>query len=173
MIQVKTLGQTINDVGSRVIKVLRFGRSDVQTANQVTPAGIDAGPIKDLIAVYSSTSKKGSKVIIGYISKNAIAEAGELRLYSQDETGAEQGYVYLKKDGTLELLGDADNAIRYSPLESAFNELKTDFNNLVTIFNTHVHVSAAVGVPNAPTITTGTASAADMTASKIDEIKVP
>ena len=171
MIQVKTLGQTINDVGSRVVKVLRFGRSDVQTANQVTPAGIDAGPIKDLIAVYSSTSKKGSKVIIGYISKNAIAESGELRLYSQDDQGAEQGYVYLKKDGTLELLGDTDYAIRYSEMKTAFDTLRDDLNALLNLYNAHIHPTPAG--PSSVTVSLGTPSAADMTASKIDEIKVP
>ena len=171
MIQVKTLSQKIGDAGNRIIKVLRFGLSDVQTATQISPAGIDAGPIKDLIAVYSSTTKNGNKVIIGYISKNSIAEAGELRLYSQDEKGVEQGFVYLKKDGTLELLGDTDYAIRYSEMKTAFDQLRDDYNSMVNTFNLHIH--AAPSGSTAATLTLETPSTADMTASKIDEIKVP
>jgi hypothetical protein len=179
MIQIKIFSSLISETGARVVKFLRYGLNDVQTANQVGPAGIDSAPIKDLIAVYSPTTKTGNKVLIGYISKNSIAESGEIRFFSQNDQGAEQTFLYLKKDGTIEIGGNTDNAVRYSELKTAFDTLKADFNSLVTAYNAHVHITTATVGPTpvpgiiAPTVATGTPSSADITASKIDEIKVP
>ena len=170
MIQVKIFSSLIKN-GARIVKLLRYGRTDTQTANQIAPAGIDSGPVKDMIAIYSPTTKRGNKVIIGYISRNSIAEAGELRLYSQNDEGVEQGCVYLKNDGTLELLSDADNAIRYSEMKTAFDTLRDDLNSLVNLYNLHIHPTPSG--PSSVTVSLGTPSVADMTASKIDEIKVP
>ena len=76
----------------------------------------------------------------------------------------------MKNDETIEIGGDTDFMVRYSELESAFNELRDDFNNLVTKFNTHVHPSPAGG-STGPTPTGGTPSTADITGAKINEIK--
>lgn len=131
------------DAGKRVVKILRYGRSDVRTAVQVGLPGIDSAPIENLIAVYSKTGKEGSQIILGYINKKAIAESGEIRFYSQDDDGNEQTYIFVKKDGTIELGGDSDNAVRFSELESGFNELKSDYNDLVSKFNQHIHTNGA------------------------------
>lgn len=175
----KVLSTNIDSLMRRVVKVLRFGKSDVQTALDVSSYGIDSHPIKDMIAVYSDTSEKGKTVIIGYINKNKLAEIGELRLFSTNSTGTEQFYTWLKNDGTMEIGGDGDNMVRYSELEIAFNQLKSDFNSLVTAYNTHVHpIVNAVPLATPPgivtssvTVTTGVPSAANIAPAKIDEIK--
>lgn len=83
------------------------------------------------------------------------------------------GDVLLKLTSSgIVLYSDADNAVRYSALETAYNQLKTDFDNLVTIFNAHVHpdpTSGSTGITPTP----GTPSTGDITGAKVDEIKVP
>ena len=93
-------------------------------------------------------------------------------------------YIKIKKDGTVEMLGDADNMVRYSKLETAFNQLKQDFDTLVSTFNAHIHTPVIVGVsggsgapavgvpgPTPTTATTVSPSTADITGAKIEEIK--
>jgi hypothetical protein len=174
---VKVISSKIDSLSRRTIKFLRYGSSDVLDVLEATNYGVDSVPVKDLVAVYGQTSSKGKAVIIGYLNKNRLADIGETRLFSTDDSGNLQTYIWLKNDGTMKVGGDADNMVRYSELETAFNELKGDFNTLVTTFNNHIHTTTAtVGatpVPGviAPTTTLGTSSAADISGAKIDEIK--
>lgn len=152
----------------RVLKVFQFG---VKTAAEAAPFGDDAAPLKDMIAIFAESSNNAEPVIIGYINKNQIAAAGEKRIYSLKADGELSSYIHLKNDETIELFGAADNLVRYSKLKEGFDTLRTDLNALITAYNTHVHVSAAPGTPNAPTLSTGTASSASVDASKIENIK--
>lgn len=173
---VKTISSRIKD-GARLIKLLRFGLKDVQEVADAMPHGIDSHPYENLVAVYGATSEKGSPVVIGYLNKNAVADVGELRLYSTNGTGEEQMFIHLKNDGTAEFNGDADFLARFNELKSGFDQLKSDFNSLVTAYNTHIHVTTAtvgasgtVGVIS-PTVSTGTPSSASIDSAKIDELK--
>lgn len=168
----KTISTTVDSLARRVVKVLRYGRDDVQSGYAVAPFGVDSNPIKDMVAVYAPTGTKGETVVIGYINKNHIAGIGELRQYSTDEDGEEQFYLWLRNNGTIEIGGDAKNVARYQELETAFNELRDDFNTLVLIFNGHSHsgVTPGGGITGVTTAT-GSQSAADITGAKIDEIK--
>jgi len=170
----KTISTSIKNA-VRFVKFLRMGKSDVQECRQSSPFGIDSAPTKDMAAIYAKTAEVGKPVIIGYINKNQIAEAGEIRIFSTDENGTVKIALHLKNDGTAEFGGNSDNMVRYSVLETEFNKLKSDFNNLVLSYNTHVH--PYVGLPSTvpglttPTATQGTSSTADVSGSKIDEIK--
>ncbi len=156
----------------RLVKFLRMGKSDVQENYQVAPFGFDSNPVKDMIAVYSKTDELGKSVIIGYIDKNQLADVGESRMYSTDADGLLKFFLHLKNNGTAEFGGDADFMVRFSGLETAFNELKSDLNNLVTTFNTHVHPGVTSGPSStSPTPTPGTQSTADISPAKIEEIK--
>lgn len=170
---VKTIATKLEDA-YRHIKVQVMGKNDIQTPAEALPYGIDSNPVKDLVAVYAASSVKGEPVILGYLQKNRLAEVGALRLYATDDAGAEQNYIYLRADGTIEFGGSADNMVRYSELERAFNELKEDYNNFLTAFNAHVHPTPA-GPSSPPTPVPGaipaSPSAADITPAKIDEIK--
>lgn len=193
---VKTIATKLEDA-YRHIKVQVMGKNDIQTPAEVAPYGIDSNPVKDLAAVYAPSTVSGEPVLIGYLLKNRLAEVGELRMYATDDAGAEQNYMWLRADGTIEIGGDADNMVRYSELETAFNDLKadldtlidkhnrllSDFNDLVTNYNAHQHTSAAPGSPTTPGVppvpvaagvpssATGSHSTADITPAKIDEIK--
>lgn len=114
----------------RSVKVLRYGKSDVQTPSEIAPYGLDSNPIKDMIAMYASTNESGETAIIGYINKNQKALPGEFRTFCTDENGTEKFYTWLKKDGTIEIGGDTNFAVK-------FNELKTEFDKIkkaITIF---------------------------------------
>jgi hypothetical protein len=167
----RVISTQLDSLNRRLIKVLRFGKSDVQTPFQALPHGIDSNPVKNWLAVYSETTEKGKSVIIGYINPDQLSEVGGTRVYSTDSDGAVQFAIYLRANGTCEMGGDSDNMVRYSELETAFNELKNDFNTFVnTTYNTHMHPTAGVGAPSPPTVT-GQPSSADISGAKIDEIK--
>ena len=164
----KTISTSIKNA-VRFVKFLRMGKSDVQECRQSSPFGIDSAPTKDMAAIYAKTAEVGKPVIIGYINKNQIAEAGETRIFSTDENGTVKIALHLKNDGTAEFGGNTKNMVRFQELETGFNDLKTDFNNLVTAYNLHIHPSSSG--TTSPTATQGTSSTADISGSKIDEIK--
>lgn len=171
---VKVISTAVEDT-VRFVKILRYGKDDVQEVRESAPFGIDGNAPKDLIAIYSPTGEKGKAVVIGYINKNQLADVGELRMYSTDESLSEQFYIHLKNDGTAEFGGDSDFMVRYSNLETAFNELKGKVNTLVSLYNSHTHpfTGLIAGVPGntSPTASTGTPSTANISGAKIDEIK--
>lgn len=122
--------------GKRILKVLQFG---TKTANESMPFGYDAQPIKEMTAIYADTSNNGENVIIGYINKNQIAKAGEVRLYSLDENNALKSFLWLKNDGTLELNGNTYTAVRFEPLQSGINAkdnlINIELGKIATVLN--------------------------------------
>lgn len=155
----------------RLIKFLRYGRADVKENMECSPYGLDSNPIKDTRAVYTQTTSASQSVVIGYVNTMQKADVGEFRTFATNANGVEVFYTWMKADGTMEIGGAADNMVRYSELEAAFNELKQDFNDFVTTkYNLHNHPTAAPGAPSV-TVTVGTPSTADISGAKIDEIK--
>ena len=125
--------------GKRILKFLKYGLSDVRTAPESAPYGIDCNAPKDAIAVYVKTEHNGDDIIIGYINKNQLAEIGGLRLYS------ENGYMYLRQNGDLELLGNSNFAVKFNELKAAFDELQGQWNAFA---NTYIAGGPAVqGAP--------------------------
>lgn len=154
------------------VKVLRYGKSDIQTPKQVTPFGVDSNPVKDMVAVYAKCGSDNNNVIIGYINKNSIAKVGEFRLFSTDKDGNEKFYYYLKDDGTTEIGGDTNFAVKFNELKTEFNKLKNDFNNFVTTkYNTHTHPGGTISGNTAVTTMVGTANTSNIDNAKNDKIK--
>lgn len=160
---VKIISSEIDKLNRRVVKFLRFGKSDVQTALQVSPFGLDSGPTKDMVAVYSQTSGTGETVIIGYINKKELVEPGESRLYSTDSNGELKFYVHLKKDGTMWLNGGDDNLVRYIPLNQFVNDLKQFLTTELGLIATGITTGGGSYTPGSPTF--------DISDAKINEIK--
>jgi hypothetical protein len=165
---------SLGTLGRRIIKFLGLGRSDVQTAPQAAPYGIDSNPTKNMVAIYSDLGNKGAKTVIGYLNVDSVADVGELRLFSTDSDSALQFVIHLRANGTCEIGGTTDNMVRYSKLEDAFNTLKDDLNNHIQNYNAFAAAyvpgsPSALGTP--PTAATSTPSTADITPAKIDEIK--
>jgi len=89
---------------------------------------------------------------------------GAVKLYSTDADGVEKGSHLIDSDGKHVINNGEDWAVRFSALETAFNELKGKFNA-----HTHPGVDTGVGSTGATT----TPSAADITAAKVEEVMIP
>lgn len=173
---VKVISTKIDSTKRRLIKYLRFGSSDVQESLEVSSYGIDSNPIPEMVALYSTTSEIGKPVIIGYINKNKVADVGEFRVFSTDDKGGVKTFVHLKNDGVMCLGGDSDNAVKYSELEKAFNQLKSDHDKLAQKWTKFClgYVPGSPSVPGAPvTLATETVqkSTASITPAKNENIK--
>ena len=125
MISLAKVKSFVIEEGKRIVKVLQHG---VKTAKEVSPFGIDSGPLEDMTAIYLETENRNEAVIVGYINKNRVAEAGEIRLYSTGPLYQEKSYIYLKKDGKININGDAFSAVRFEPLKSSFSSLDLSVN---------------------------------------------
>lgn len=154
---------SIDSVVRRIVKVLRKGKSDVQTGLEVSPAQVDSAPLKDMVAIYAPTGSNGKAIIIGYINKNQKAEAGEFRAYSLDANAEEQIYIWLKKDGIIELGGTVDNAVRYSKLNDGLGTFKDLIQAELVKIQTSIAGVGGVYTPGTLTV--------NISQSKIDEIK--
>lgn len=170
---VKVISTEIDTLKRRIVKVLRFGKSDVQTAIECGPYGIDSNPIKDMVAVYGETTEKGKVTIIGYINKNQKAGIGEFRTFATDENGTEKFYTWMKSDGTMEIGGGANFAVKFNELKTEFNALKQSHNDFLTEYKTHTHVltlTSGTGTA-APTVSTQTPNTSNIDNAKNDKIK--
>ncbi len=162
---VTVIESIINNIHQRVVKVYCYGRNDVRTANEVSPYGIDSCPVKDMVAVYSNTSDSSETVIIGYLNKNQVALPGELRIFATNSAGAEQGYVYLKNDGTIEIAGNANKVVKYTALNTGLQQQVNKINTELA------KISAAItALGGAYAITPVTL---DITASESNKVKIP
>lgn len=178
-------GRVFTDIikdGLKHINLRGFSDKDTLTKVQVTPSGIDSTPHDKYVALYCETATRGSGAVIGYIHENFITKAGEIRIYSEDKDGELKAYVYCDEEGVVNVNGDTDNMVRYTPLKNGFDGLRTDFNALVAKHNQLVsEVNLFIGLYNVhtPTPTTlatpstagGIASTASITNSKIDNVK--
>lgn len=164
MIKVLKVTQTSFDKLKRLVVKAWNGKSDVRTALEATPYGIDSRPVKDMITMYLRSELDGSEYILGYLNKNRLADIGETRLFSTDADGGLKFYVWLKKDGTLQLGGSAHNLVRYAPLNTALQSevtaINAEFTKIATALNALI---PGIYVPTPVTL--------DISASKINEIK--
>ncbi len=133
---VTVISSEANNLKQLLVKVLRFGKNDVQTPIQASPYGCDSKPIKDMIAVYSPTGTDGSTVIIGYLNKNSLAGIGEYRTFSTNDKGVEKFYTWLKSDGTIEIGGNTNYAVKYNQLKIEYDKTKQYITTLKTATST-------------------------------------
>ena len=125
----------VKQAASIFIKVLRYGKSDVQTSEPILPPGIDSKPVKDAIAVHTTTHNNGDTAVLGYILHSETTQEGETRIFATDEDGAEVFDIFLKRDGTCEFGGNIDFFVRYNALNTSLQAFVTALNaQLVTLF---------------------------------------
>lgn len=122
----------VKEINNEWVKSLIYGNSDVRTGEQYLPYGIDSKPIKDAISLYIQTDDSTEAVHVGYLSQSDKTKTGELRLFATDSNGVEKFSVYFKDNGECEFGGKNDNLVRYSDLETAFNELNDKYNLLIS-----------------------------------------
>ena len=171
--------------GLKKLKVLVIGKNGVETAYESAPFGMDGQVPKGWRAVFGKTDRKGNKVILGFINLNRLndLDPGSSRIFSTSEDGTALSIdIILRNDGTMEIAGNTDFAVRYNELETAFNQLRSDHNDLVTTVNSIINTFTAW----APVPTDGGAalkaltaalmaaspSTADITPAKVPEVKI-
>ena len=147
--------------GVRVLKVFQFG---AKTADVVSAFGDDSAPLKDMVAIYGTTSENGDDIIIGYINKNQISQPGEKRIFSLKQDGSLSFALHLKNDGNCEFGGNSDNLVRYNALNTALQQEKNLINTELSKIATAIN-----GV--APGAYTPTPITLDLIQAKINEIK--
>jgi len=161
----------------RIFKFRGYGRNDIATSFLATNFGEDYIPTKDCKMVQiRSTNSQESAIVCSVNKADKSLSVGEKVIYATDADGVIKASIHLRNSGIVEFSNGTDNAVRYSKLESEFNELKGKFNDLVTKYNAFAAAyapggPATQGLP--PTMQQGIASEADITLTKIEEIKVP
>ena len=158
----------VQQAAEKFVKLLRFGKSDVQTSSQVFNWGIDSKPVKNTLGVHSETQERGESVCLGYIKDFAKTKEGETRIYCTDSSGVEKFEIYLRNDGKVEFNGSDNFLVKYNELKEGFDQLKSDFNGLVTLYNSHIHPVS--GAATLVTTSIDTPSTADISDSKNDSL---
>lgn len=126
MVTLSKVKEVFKDGAFRMFKVFQFG---AKTVAECSPYGFDSNPLlNDMDAVFAETSVSGEPIIIGFIQKNRFAGVGEVRLYSEDENGKTQAFMWLRNNGNLELNGRTDNLVKFKPLNVASIKLSSDIN---------------------------------------------
>lgn len=149
--------------GLRELKVQMPG-GDVQVVSEVSPAGIDSAAHPDAVAVVADTLDKSSPVALGYLNEGQMAAPGEVRIYATDAAGNVLFYTWCKADGTFEMGGTEDNAVRFKPLEQALkNMVSAGINAELT------KIQAALGTVGI--VYARVPVSIDVSAAKINEIK--
>ena len=160
------------------------GNSVIVTAKGNAERGTD-GELYGTHGVVSRASKKtrGVKIRIGKLSIIVGAytygveppdNEGALKLYATDADGNEKGSHLLDNDGTHVINNGEDWAVRYTALETAFNELKGKHNKLQAAFDAHTHPGVESGSSSTGMTTpSGAESEADITPAKVEEVRLP
>lgn len=128
--------------GIRKIQLYLNNRTDIREVTELAPAGVDASPIKDDIAVYAETATSGKSLSLGIINKKQKAAPGEIRLYAVDASGNEVFNVWLKGDGSI-LVGDSTNPAAYINFLVKHTQLNTSLQTLATGINNNLTAIAA------------------------------
>jgi len=148
--------------GKRILKVQEYG---AKTAKVAANYGDDSQPLKNMTAIYSPTAVNSEPVIIGYINTNQVAKEGEKRIFSQSLDGSLSFAIHLKTDGSCEIGGNVDNAVRYQALSTSLASSDTLLNAELAKIATAIGLLG--GVYTVAPVTTNISS------SKIDQIKTP
>ena len=163
-----TFLQASLSAGRRLLQVICFGKNDVRTPEECAPAGYDSSPIKDMIAIYAETTNRGLDTIVGYINESQIAKAGEVRIFSQDSSGAEKAHVYITAAGKVNLggTGSADNPNHATQWEALNTQMQS---SIVNFINTQLPLIAAGIAAGGGSYTPGTMSL-NITTAKLNNI---
>jgi len=168
---------TTNKDGNKNVLLLEVeitDPDDVQSIELFRQSGEDYNPPND------------SRVIVldlGDAYKVAVAcddgfepevDPGERELYAIDSSGDKSTFVKFNSDGTLNLNGLNDTAVRFSDLKIVLDEIVSAFNSLVANFNSHVHSGVTTGLGNTAIIFTPpeTTISPDTNSFEVSEVPV-
>jgi phage baseplate assembly protein V len=112
-------------------------------------------------------SKNGNKITMESNGDISIeATSGKVIIDADDNVTIDTGNEIVLNSGT-------DYAVAYDDLKTAFDQLKSDFNNFVALtYNLHNHATAPNGPVSFPS-SLGSSSTADMSGSKVSDVRLP
>ncbi|MEE8206713.1 MAG: hypothetical protein V3T82_07170 [Nitrospinaceae bacterium] len=107
----------------RLLQVQLSNASDIQTVQYLPMAGDDSPPqIGDLVVVVPI----GPAFMVALGVQDSVVptmSAGERKIYSRDGSGDIAAFINLLAGGDLELNGNANTAVRFTPLDTALQAL--------------------------------------------------
>jgi hypothetical protein len=192
----------ISDVTDQATKTELFSDQPMKVLTSQVETKRGTSKAQNLFAVgFASSPVKKDRLIVQQIGSFLFAVGGSTReieetlnlspgercIFSTDENGAIVQRLYFDTNGVMTLDDGSDHAVRYSILETAFNELKGKFNDLVDVveqMRSDTEIFAAAYVPGSPaaigtppsypyTATTPAQSAADITDAEVSTFKLP
>lgn len=169
--------------GKSIVVTAKGTAEKGETAQQYGQHGLISNPAKNTIGL-RLTQGSLDIIIAGLNYSVPLPEnPGETILFSTDAEGNLLSKLYLDKDGNFIFNDGEDFAVRYSALETAYNQLKSEVDQLITDTNqlkSHGHPvsvdpNTGTGATTAitPVIPVQQPSTGDITPSKVEEIKVP
>lgn len=152
--------------GYREIKT-RITQRLIETSKASYPFGFDASPSKNYMAIVADTQSNQEPVIIGYLNPNAITDlnVGDSSIFSTNSEGEIQATIKMRNDGTCEIIGSDNNAVQYQALESAISNFNDALKEELVLIQTGITGAGGSYTPTNPQL--------DISASKIESIKVP
>jgi len=162
----KFFDSTLNSIGQRLVKA--FTINGASTAEQISPFGDDSVPLKGMDVIYAETESDEQPIIIGCLNINLLAAPGEKRMFAMKlnpdgKTYSQVFYTWMKADGTYEIGGNADNAVRYAALNAGLQA------QIVKMQDQLIAIAAAIAAVGGA-YTPGDISL-NITSAKINEIK--
>jgi hypothetical protein len=158
---------------SRLLQAEISSADDKQTIELVSACGEQYNP-RDGDVLFIAELGPNWKIAIASSDETEpddTLEQGERKIYSLKGDGEVMACVRFKADGTLILNEGEDWAVRFSALESAFNELQGKWNSFAAAYAPGG--PASVGTPPAAIPPDTFESSADITEARIDNIQVP
>ena len=142
-----------------MLQVRLSAPDDIQTIEYVPQPGQDENPI-DGTKVFIIQVSESYKIAVGADDGvEPAAATGEKWLHSLNDDGDVQARLKLLKSGIIEVNGNADNAIRFAALDTAFQTLVTAVNAALA------GKLDGSGTPGALSL--------DLSGAKVDEVTLP
>jgi len=146
---------------------------DVQTVEYIQGSQNDSIPeIGTAVYIIDVAGNASNKIAIVCDSNiESTVENGEKKIYAQDN-GSIESYIYLKKDGTIEINGNTDFAVNYNNLEISLTNQDTLINaeltKLTATISAMVTAFSALGVTIPPYVQGAVTT--DITSAKNDKV---
>lgn len=123
---------------------------------------------------FDESIEKGEMLIYSYGSNGAVVGKILIKINGDIEIDSGGATFNILSGGNVEINGNADSAVAFTDLKTAFDQLKTDLNNFITVFNAHVHPGVTSGsASTSASATPGISSAADMSGAEVPTVKLP
>lgn len=170
---VKVVSSAVDNLKRLTVKFFANGPLDIRESVQAAPFGIDSNPIKDMVAIQAETPERGKNYVIGYLNKEVLSQPGETRLFSVNSSGQLQAWLWLRNDGSIEILGTDDNLMKYAQAASTIKEIQQDIAELKSVISGWVPVpnDGGAALKSAASAWFGSPLVEQIDGAKFDEVK--